>query len=633
MAVTWVIGGKGTGADASSANGGAFTTGSGTATYANFQGTNGGPVCADTTANYIDATGVITHHTPGGFTNAAVGMYVNIVSGTNMTPGRYVITAADANTITISTDAGTGNSNDDVVLNVGGALGGAGGALVQTLEAVDGLLTAGDTLLVPTNAAGQRTYTETNICTIGSGSTSAVIRVRGVKNDGTNIVAVRDIPSGGSIANGLLTAAQFPLIDFSGTADKYLVCGSYIGLSSLKVKADIDGAAYGAIHFGANDGYQLLDMIVENIGTGAAVTGDDYAMAHNCDFLCTAAQHADYVCDCAGGAFFLISACRFYSAGTTPLGLITTSGGGSLHDNVFYDLAAGSAIITGSTVVSYEYDITNNVFEGCSTCITTANAAVTGTAIVKNNIAVNCTNFAVNGYLATAPQSLYAHRNAFYNVTNKWSVGDVLDSTSWFGMAALNATDREDITLSADPFVSSANNNYNLDGTIATADETIGASSVLTDLGALSHTPNYPAEADVEIDVDYGIGDEFTGSLAGGGSEDYPEPENVLESDTTDEVQGTYHAPDAAEVISTAVFGDGSGTAGTFVVVAEADVEAGVTYGVAEDHTGTFVVPDVGDVRDGTEYGDSAEFTGTLEVIGGGGGLLTHPGMDGNLNG
>src|SRR5512146_2829503 len=45
---------------------------------------------------------------------------------------------------------------------------------------------------------------------------------------------------------------------------------------------------------------------------------------------------------------------------------------------------------------------------------------------------------------------------------------------------------------------------------------------------------------------------------------DLPDVANVLSSDTVNRVAGTYHAPDAAEVISTAVFGPASAIAGTF---------------------------------------------------------------------
>ena len=68
---------------------------------------------------------------------------------------------------------------------------------------------------------------------------------------------------------------------------------------------------------------------------------------------------------------------------------------------------------------------------------------------------------------------------------------------------------------------------------------------------------------------------------------DYPAVAEVIDSakmadlpvDGAGHMHGTYHAPAAAEVISTAVFGPASGTAGTVVQPAVADVKDGVFYG------------------------------------------------------
>jgi hypothetical protein len=75
----------------------------------------------------------------------------------------------------------------------------------------------------------------------------------------------------------------------------------------------------------------------------------------------------------------------------------------------------------------------------------------------------------------------------------------------------------------------------------------------------------------------------------GPGGDDYagtyhaPEVAEVLDSavfGAESAEAGTYHAPDAGEVISTAVFGPASATPGVFVVPAESDVKDGVNYGV-----------------------------------------------------
>jgi hypothetical protein len=74
-----------------------------------------------------------------------------------------------------------------------------------------------------------------------------------------------------------------------------------------------------------------------------------------------------------------------------------------------------------------------------------------------------------------------------------------------------------------------------------------------------------PGVEHVEFGESYNFnGAAKVGELVVGGSGDYPAVTSVLDTDTTNGSPGTYHAPDAAEVISTAVFGPASGTAGTF---------------------------------------------------------------------
>jgi len=121
---------------------------------------------------------------------------------------------------------------------------------------------------------------------------------------------------------------------------------------------------------------------------------------------------------------------------------------------------------------------------------------------------------------------------------------------------------------------------------------------------------DYPAVEDVEDGVFYALGT-LEGTLVCGGGEAHLDSE-VLDTATT---PGTYHAPDAAEVISTAVFGVNSGTSGTVVQASVGDVRAGVTYGPSSALTGTFAVPAVTKVIDDTSYGaDGTEFTGTYHA-------------------
>lgn len=113
-------------------------------------------------------------------------------------------------------------------------------------------------------------------------------------------------------------------------------------------------------------------------------------------------------------------------------------------------------------------------------------------------------------------------------------------------------------------------------------------------------------------------------------SNDYPVVTAVLDSVTYNRTTkvGTYHAPAAAEVIDTAVFGAASGTAGTVHLPAAGEVIDTAVFGAASGTAGTFAIPAEADVKDGVFYGAAGtEFEGTLVAGGGGAVGLINGGM------
>lgn len=133
-------------------------------------------------------------------------------------------------------------------------------------------------------------------------------------------------------------------------------------------------------------------------------------------------------------------------------------------------------------------------------------------------------------------------------------------------------------------------------------------------------TGNYtdPGKANVLTGNDYYFGGVLQTAEY---SPDFPAAAAVLDSDTVNGSPGTYHAPDAAEVISTAVFGPSSGTAGTYDVsnVAAGNIKKDVSIGGV---TGTYdpmaaaVFPAAANVSTvETAYGPTgAEYAGALDV-------------------
>lgn len=133
-------------------------------------------------------------------------------------------------------------------------------------------------------------------------------------------------------------------------------------------------------------------------------------------------------------------------------------------------------------------------------------------------------------------------------------------------------------------------------------------------------TGNYtdPGKANVLTGNDYYFGGVLQTAEY---SPDFPAAAAVLDSDTVNGSPGTYHAPDAAEVISTAVFGPSSGTAGTYDVsnVSAGNIKKDVSIGGV---TGTYdpmaaaVFPAAANVSTvETAYGPTgAEYAGSLNL-------------------
>ena len=95
-------------------------------------------------------------------------------------------------------------------------------------------------------------------------------------------------------------------------------------------------------------------------------------------------------------------------------------------------------------------------------------------------------------------------------------------------------------------------------------------------------------------------------------SPDYPSVTSVLDTDTVNRVAGTYHAPDAAEVIDTAVFGPASAVSGTVHQPGAAEVIDTAVFGPASAVTGTVHQPDAAEVLNTATFGPGSAITGTF---------------------
>lgn len=154
-------------------------------------------------------------------------------------------------------------------------------------------------------------------------------------------------------------------------------------------------------------------------------------------------------------------------------------------------------------------------------------------------------------------------------------------------------------TIASDPFVNAATGDFDINGTVTGITEEGYPSTWLT----LASTVSKPDK----------------GAVQAGNSA--PAATLILEAGG-----GTYHAPDQAEVLDSAVYGPSSGTSGTYHAPDVGEVIDTAVFGPSSGTAGTFAVPPVNKVEDGYFYGeDGTEYEGTLTAGGGGGAVAIKP--------
>lgn len=93
---------------------------------------------------------------------------------------------------------------------------------------------------------------------------------------------------------------------------------------------------------------------------------------------------------------------------------------------------------------------------------------------------------------------------------------------------------------------------------------------------------------------------------------DLPAVTSVLDTDTVYGDAGTYHAPDAAEVIDSAVFGPASAVSGTVHLPDADEVLDTAVFGPSSATAGTVDLPDAAYVLQGIAYGPGGGLEGSL---------------------
>ncbi len=145
---SWIISGKGTGADASAINAGIYTFQSGNNNWADIQGTNGGPIESGTAGLVSSDAGKVNIAKTGAFTNTQIGnwIYVNFATYQD---GRYEVISRSDDDITIEMVFGIAEAPTNV-FRVGGALPNPGD-IPQAQSASERILEAGDKVWIADN--------------------------------------------------------------------------------------------------------------------------------------------------------------------------------------------------------------------------------------------------------------------------------------------------------------------------------------------------------------------------------------------------------------------------------------------------------------------------------------------------
>lgn len=201
----------------------------------------------------------------------------------------------------------------------------------------------------------------------------------------------------------------------------------------------------------------------------------------------------------SGGATTSIERC--YVHDNTGTGILITGGGATVIYNVIASNsgAAGNGILVNnngpSTILSNT--IYNNGLDGIGL---TANTSLGLASTIRNNLLISNGRYGFNGYTAGAGYGKFPQwdGNAYFgNVTAARNNADDTGTTNPIN-AANPYTNTLDVTLTGDPFTSSAGHNFTLNATVgagkaATGTATPGAMSGLSQSGSMSFGAFQPA--------------------------------------------------------------------------------------------------------------------------------------------
>ncbi len=362
------------------------------------------------------------------FTSADVGNIINITSGTGFTVQRVQILSVAAGVATCDKSLGTTAST--------GGHGNLGGCLATIQAVVAGLAVAGNTIWVKATA----TYTISSaISTANAGSSALPISLIGYNvTRGDNGQAT--ILASSAVSNCLaITSNYWRIYNFVLDGNNQTTTGGIASAASYTIIANVEAIRFTKTGIQFQNNYGKAFNCVCTAGSSAATAA----------FSDSAGVQSDFDCCVASG-----NACP---------GFVSSDGTGSSYDFCI------SANNTGASSDGFQYaGGTNSTvrFKHCTAYnngrdgIRFTAAAGPDGASVLNCILVNNAGYGINststnwsvGPAAAQSYLLLMNYNAYYG-----------NGTAAYNQLPAGAND---VTLTGDPFVAGASNNFQLNGTL-----------------------------------------------------------------------------------------------------------------------------------------------------------------------
>jgi len=363
--------------------------------------------------------------------------------------------------------------------------------------------------------------------------------------------------------HGALDTTGMPVIAYNATYQMACASAAFVEFVHLNFTGAINGNFVGTTS--STNTISIIECVGTNSTSGTlAVCFYRAINTVNCDGFLTGATNSSYVYKLDGAVARCVN-CQGTNSSSAGVGIFGMGASSALINPVCY-ASAGVGIDFIGTIGFLVVNPT--IYSQAVAGIRTPNYALTGVPLIVNPMITDCAYAFLNLYNATAAHSIKVIKARTRDNTNA-DLG-YGDNPHYYSILTDNGNYLTDYVSATD---------------LSPAAAAVGRGAGLggDDIGARQRVEGYPAAA------------------------------NLLDSATCDSgaVVGTYHAPDAGEVTSNAVFGPASGTSGTYHRPETNEVIDTASFGISSGQAGTIHQPDVIEVTDNAVFGAASAVHGT----------------------